>query len=223
MTDRTSRPSPPPYWARARSELAARDPVLARLVDEHPHEAVRGSGVAFRTLLNAIVGQQISVAAAAGIWGRLSASFEELTPAAIAAADPGMLRALGFSARKAEYALGVAEAFETRRVDPIGWPDMSDDHIRAELTAVRGVGPWTADMVLIFYAHRPDVLPLGDIGLVNAAARLYGWSDGEAAGAAAIRAARRERLRAHAEAWKPWRTVATWYVWCDLDEETVIY
>lgn len=210
--------TPPPYWQEACRDLARRDPVIARLIAEHPGEAVRGSGDPFRTLLNAIVGQQISVAAADGIWGRLTTAFPSLTPRAVAAADEAELREVGLSARKAEYAVAAASAFEDGRVAPGRWHTMSDDEIRAELTALRGVGPWTADMMLIFSAHRPDVLPLGDIGLVNAAARLYGWNR-EAPAAAALR----ERLREHAEAWRPWRTVGTWYVWCDLDEDTVIY
>lgn len=211
-------PPPPTYWDTARRDLAARDPVIARLIAEHPDESIRGSGDAFRTLMNAVVGQQISVAAAAGIWKRLTAAFDPLAPATVAGAAPDALRAVGLSARKAEYVVGIARAFETGAIDPRRWGGVSDEEIRGKLTAVRGIGPWTADMMLIFYAHRPDVLPLGDIGLVNAAARLYGWN-----GDATTREARRERLREHAERWRPWRTVATWYVWCDLDEETVVY
>ncbi|MFW6291575.1 MAG: DNA-3-methyladenine glycosylase family protein [Spirochaetota bacterium] len=210
--------APPPYWQDACRDLARRDPVIARLIREHPGEAVRGSGDPFRTLLNAIVGQQISVAAADGIWARLLEAFPRFTPRTIAAAEPARLREVGLSARKAEYAVGAATAFSDGRVDPGRWPGMSDDELRSELTALRGVGPWTADMMLIFSAHRPDVLPLGDIGLLNAAARLYGWT-----GDATTAAEKRRRLREHAETWQPWRTVGTWYVWCDLDEETVIY
>ncbi|MFW5884083.1 MAG: DNA-3-methyladenine glycosylase family protein [bacterium] len=210
--------APPPYWQDACRDLARRDPVIARLIREHPGEAVRGSGDPFRTLLNAIVGQQISVAAADGIWARLLEAFPRFTPRTIAAAEPARLREVGLSARKAEYAVGVARAFSDGRLDPRRWPAMEDAEIRSELSALRGVGPWTADMMLIFSAHRPDVLPLGDIGLLNAAARLYGWT-----GDATTAAEKRRRLREHAETWQPWRTVGTWYVWCDLDEETVIY
>jgi DNA-3-methyladenine glycosylase II len=210
---------PPRYWQRACRELAERDEVLARLIRTHASDVLRGSGDAFRTLVNAIVGQQISVAAAAGIWGRLTAAYPGVTPCELASASESDLRATGLSRRKAEYVRGVAEAFLDGTIDESVWNELTDDQIRETLTALRGVGPWTADMVLIFHARRADVLPLGDIGLVNASARLYGWDDGSANALPR----RRERLEVHAEAWRPWRTVATWFIWRDLDVEPVIY
>lgn len=206
----------PGYWDRACRNLSDGDPVLRRLIETHRKEVLRGSGDAFRTIVNAVVGQQISVAAAAGISGRLAEAFPDFAPESLAAADPSTLRAVGLSARKAEYITGIAEAFADGRLDPERWERLSDAEIRSSLTAHRGIGPWTADMMLIFHAHRPDVLPLGDLGLVNTAARLYGWED-EAP------VARRERLGSHAEKWRPWRTVATWFIWCDLDSDPVIY
>ncbi len=206
----------PDYWGRACRDLASGDQVLRRLIEAHRSEALRGSGDAFRTILNAVVGQQISVAAAAGIAGRLAEAVPELSAAAILGASPGRLREAGLSARKVEYILGIAEAFVDGRIDPATWKTLSDAEIHASLTTYRGIGPWTADMMLIFYAHRPDVLPLGDLGLVNTAARLYCWDDASAAD-------RREKLRALAETWRPWRTVATWFIWCDLDNDPVIY
>lgn len=249
----------PPYWDRACRELAARDPVLQRLIEAHRHEVLRGSGDGFRTLLNAVIGQQISVAAAAGIRRRFLEAFpgldaarlpgaEAAAPAggdsvvlseAIAEAEEDTLRRIGLSRRKTEYVRGIAAAFACGDLDPKRWPGLSDDEVRHRLTQLRGVGPWTADMVLIFHERRPDVLPLGDIGLVNAAARLYAWDEeapgeaqpgsnrGDAGRASASRTDvlhwKRERLRAHAELWRPWRTVATWYIWRDLDVEPVIY
>lgn len=206
----------PPYWERACRELSDGDPVLKPLIETHRKKVLRGSGDAFRTIVNAVVGQQISVAAAAGISGRLGEAFPDLTPGALAAADPSTLRSVGLSARKAEYIVGIAESFADGRLDPEKWEILSDPEIRASLTALRGIGPWTADMMLIFHAHRPDVLPLGDLGLVNSAARLYGWEHEEPVG-------RRELLESHAQKWRPWRTVATWFIWCDLDEDPVIY
>lgn len=227
---------PPPYWNRACRELSARDAVLERLIAAHRREVLRGSGDPFRTIMNAVVGQQISVAAAAGIWRRLLDAFPGLDPQAVAAAEAEALRAVGLSRRKVEYVRGIAAAFTDGSVDPREWEQMTDDEIRAALTSLRGVGPWTADMLLVFHIRRPDVLPLGDLGLVNAAARLYGWRDGAGpAGAAgqdpAAHTANRSRtyrelqrrLAEHAERWRPWRTVATWFIWRDLDAEPVIY
>ncbi len=220
-----------PYWERACRELTERDETLGALIAEHAGDRLRGSGDGFRTLLNAVVGQQISVAAAAGIWARLTEAFPAPSPAQLAAADPSELRELGLSWRKAEYVIGMAEAFVSGAVDPARWATYDDRAVRAELTELRGVGRWTADMILIFYLHRPDVLPLGDLGLVNAAARLYYAAGSDAVGSDAVGErgdrrslrARQSWLEAHAERWRPWRTVATWYIWRDLDAEPVVY
>ncbi|MFW6388210.1 MAG: DNA-3-methyladenine glycosylase family protein [bacterium] len=220
----TAKHSPAPqYWDRACRELTERDPVLAQLIESHRDDTLRGSGNAFRTLINAIVGQQISVAAAGGIWKRLVAAFPGLSSDALAGADTGELRAAGLSWRKAEYIKGIAQAFSAGRIDDTAWHEWGDDEIREQLTGLRGIGRWTADMVLIFHMQRPDVLPLGDIGLINAAADLYGWSIGSATSTAARLRALRERVSTQAERWRPWRTVATWYIWRDLDAEPVIY
>ena len=204
---------PIPWWQQACQELTDRDPVIAALISAHRDDRLCGSGDAFQTLLNAVVGQQISVAAADSIWGRLKTAFPGLAPQALAAAEQTALRAVGLSTQKAGYIRDIAGAFAVGAIDPAAWDQMADREVHEELTALRGVGPWTADMVLIFHLHRPDVLPLGDIGLVNAAARLFGWEQDR----------RSRRLREHAERWRPWRTVATWYIWRDLDAEPVVY
>ncbi|TVQ27744.1 MAG: DNA-3-methyladenine glycosylase 2 family protein [Spirochaetaceae bacterium] len=213
----------PSYWRAACQELAERDPVLAGLVETHGGDVLRGSGDAFRTMVNAVVGQQISVAAAEGIWKRLTAAFPEMSPRAFTAASLEELRATGLSWRKSEYIQGIAEAFTSGDLDDTVWSEWSDTEIHSQLTRLRGIGPWTADMVLIFHLQRPDILPLGDIGLVNAAANLYAWETDGAETNAAKLAARREQLAVHAETWRPWRTVATWFIWRDLDAEPVIY
>lgn len=205
------------YWDEASSALGARDRVLAGLIERHAGARLSGSGDAFTTLANAIVGQQISVPAAAGIWRRLSARYPRMRPADIQGAGLDELRACGLSGRKAEYLRGVASAFLRDDYSPESFDRLSDDEVRARLCALRGVGPWTAEMFMIFHLHRPDVLPLGDIGLHRAARCLYGWP-GEEAGPA-IRA----RLSELGESWRPWRTVAVWYLWRDLDVEPVVY
>lgn len=220
----TSNSAPrPAYWDEACRALAGCDPVLAELIHTHSADTLRGSGDAFQTLVNAIVGQQISVAAAAGIWKRLTQAYPGLPREALSTAELSDLRATGLSWRKAEYIRGIAEAFASGSIQDATWADRTDDEIRRELTSLRGVGPWTADMLLIFHMQRPDVLPLGDIGLVNAAAGLYRWNTDDAETAAQRLAARQAVLEAHAQQWRPWRTVATWFIWRDLDAEPVIY
>ena len=209
----------PRAWNRACRELAGRDKVMAELIERHPGDKLRGSGDGFRTLVNAIVGQQISVAAASAIWDRLRGQHQHLRPQDIALSSPEALRAIGLSRRKAEYLMEIARAFHQGELDPADWNTMSDEEIRSELMRLRGVGRWTADMVLIFHLYRPDVLPIGDLGLVNSAARLYG--NGSASGAPLRE--RQDWLRSYAEHWRPWRTVATWFIWLHLDADPVVY
>ena len=211
------KPPEPRYWPGACAELSGRDPVLGELITRHRGDVLTGSGDGFRTLVNAIVGQQISVSAAASIWRRLNTLLPDLSPHLVVGASHDELRSVGLSNRKAEYIAGIARAFADGSVDADAWRSMDDDQVRSQLTALRGVGPWTAEMVLIFHLHRPDVLPIGDIGLVNAAARIYGWTE------VTTLPERAARLGEYAERWRPWRTVATWYIWRDLDAEPVIY
>ncbi|NCN05714.1 MAG: DNA-3-methyladenine glycosylase 2 family protein [Spirochaetales bacterium] len=210
---------PPPFWHQACQYLTESDPALGELIQRHSGDLLVSHGDLFRTLINAIVGQQISVAAAAAIWGRLTSTYNPLTPEAMASADPLVLKTLGLSRQKIEYLQGIGRAFNDPAMDPIFWVHESDDKILTRLTSLRGVGPWTAQMVLIFSLVRPDVLPLGDIGLLRSAARVYGWAEEEKAGLPALR----QKLEPFAERWKPYRTVATWFLWRELDAEPVLY
>jgi 3-methyladenine DNA glycosylase/8-oxoguanine DNA glycosylase len=163
--------------------------------------------IPFGTLLRSIVGQQISVKAADSIWARFAVALPVLTPDAVLQTDAEALRCCGLSARKVEYMGDLARHFVEGRIQPGRWAAMSDAEIIAELTAVRGIGLWTAEMFLIFNQLRADVWPLDDIGLQKAVARHY--LSGE-------RPTRRQ-LADFGERWRPWRSVATWYLWRSLD------
>ncbi len=203
----------PRWWTGACNELAARDPLLARLVAAHPPLRLGSRGNAFQTLARSIVGQQISVKAAQSVWTRLSAACSEVAPAVVLAADTTTLRACGLSGRKVEYLQDLARHFESRAGGIDGWSGMEDEAILAELTAVRGVGVWTVQMFLIFHLARPDVLPMADLGLRRAIELAY--SRGRQTPPRQV--ARLSRL------WHPWRTVATWYLWRSLDPEPVLH
>jgi DNA-3-methyladenine glycosylase II len=203
----------PDDWTQALGHLGRTDPELAVLFGHYPGERVQSSGNAFRVLANAIVGQQISVKAAAAIFGRLTGLLGEWTPRAVGRVDDAALRTAGLSVRKAEYFRGLAAAFVDGTLDPARWDEESDAQVLKELTALRGIGRWTAEMFLIFHLQRPDVLPLDDIGLLQSAARQFGWEypfDPK-------------RLETRAQAWRPWRTVGVWYLWRNLDPQTVVY
>lgn len=205
--------TPPPYWNEAGAALAARDPVLGAIIARYPGMNLRSRGDAFQTLARAIVGQQISVKASETVWGRLVALVPAVHPAVLAAATPEALQGCGLSRRKVEYVQDLAEHFLDGRLDPARWDALGDETIIAELTAVRGIGRWTAEMFLIFNLLRPDVLPLDDIGLQKAIARHYAGGE----------PLPRARLREIAALWAPWRSVATWYLWRSLDPEPVEY
>ena len=202
----------PDYWGRAVNELTVADSTLASIIAQYPNVTLRSRGDAFATLARSITGQQISVKASETIWQRLLAQCP-VTPESIIMATPDALRGCGFSGRKVEYLQDLARQFIDGLVQPAHWTEMDDESVIVELCRVRGIGRWTAEMFLMFNLLRPDVLPLDDIGLQNAVARHY------AAGVALTRA----ELRMHAEGWRPWRSVATWYLWRSLDPQVVAY
>lgn len=167
----------------------------------------------FRTLARSIVGQQISVRAAQAVWDRFETACREVTPARVARMKEERLLACGLSRRKAEYVRDLAGHFRDGRVDPARWPALDDEAVIAELVSIRGVGRWTAEMLLIFNLMRPDVFPLDDLGLLKALGLAY--SDGGKVP--------RDLAIELSEPWRPWRSVATWYLWRSLDPVPVEY
>ena len=200
-------------WTLALEHLSHVEPTMVPLFQRFPRERIQTSGDPFQVLANAIVGQQISVTAAAAIFGRLTNLLGTWEPASVTRVSDEALRTAGLSVRKVQYFRGLAEAFSNGTCDPLRWETESDAQVMKELVALRGIGRWTAEMFLIFHLQRPDVLPLDDIGLLKSASQLFGWSypfDPKV-------------LEARAEAWRPWRTVAVWYLWRSLDPQPVVY
>ena len=204
---------PPEYWPRACHELAARDAVLQRLIASFPSSVLASRGQPFVTLVRSIVGQQISVKAADAVWSRFCETVPEISPMAVLDVDPASLRAVGLSLRKVEYVRHLAERFGSGHIQPDHWHEMDDRAIIDELVATRGIGVWTAEMLLIFNLMRADVFPLDDIGLQKAVALHY---------CAGVRPSRSE-LKTLGERWAPWRSVATWFLWRSLDPVPVEY
>ena len=203
----------PDYWLRAKRTLARRDPVLQAIMRAHPGISLQRRGEPFFTLARSIVGQQISVRAAQSVWDRLAAVAPDMTPAGVLQLEAAALRSCGLSARKVEYVRDLASRFLDGTLHGALWDSMGDEQIIAELVQVRGIGRWTVEMFLIFNLMRPDVLPLGDLGLQRAV-RLNYFSGGEASP---------KRIARLAENWAPWRSVATWYLWRSLDPVPVEY
>ena len=207
----------PGYWDDACRHLSRRDRVMKKLIPRFGEARLQSRGDAFTTLARSIVGQQISVKAAQSVWDRFAfaagGSGAALQPLAVKALAVEQLRGAGLSARKCEYLLDLAGHFGEGRVHEADWQAMDDEAIITELVAIRGIGRWTAEMFLIFHLMRPDVLPLDDLGL------LKGISVNYFSGEPVSRAEAREV----GEAWAPYRSVATWYIWRSLDPLPVDY
>ena len=207
----------PDYWDDACRHLSKRDRVMRKLIPQFGEGRLQSRGDAFTTLARSIVGQQISVKAAQSVWERFAALLPEashrLKPASVLALATADARGAGLSARKVEYLFDLAQHFESGSVHVRQWQQMDDEAIIEELVAIRGIGRWTAEMFLIFHLMRPNVLPLDDLGL------LKGISVNYFSGEPVSRAEAREV----GEAWAPYRSVATWYIWRSLDPLPVDY
>ena len=199
-------------------QLRRSDPVMSRLVDEHgpldEEQRRRGRPLEpYGALVRSIVGQQLSTKAARSIYERLTGLFggRTPTPAELLAADPEEVRSVGLSRPKVAYLRSLAEHVESGELELASLSELSDDEVSAQLTAVKGLGQWTADMFLIFHLGRPDVLPVGDLGIRRAVERAYDLPEIPDAA----------RLTEIGEPWRTNRSLASLYLWRSLDNEPV--
>ena len=196
-------------YARARRALMRRDPVIATLIRQYGECGLASAQRTdpFHALLHAIIAQQLSTKAAKTIEGRFSALLDgNPTPATVALVSDAQLRAVGFSGQKVKYVRDLCGRILDRslRLDTLNV--MTDDEVIQALTSVKGIGRWTAEMFLMFRLHRPDVLPVGDLGIVKAVQRAYKLRTLPSP----------ERLTKVGETWRPYRSVACWYLWASL-------
>jgi DNA-3-methyladenine glycosylase II len=197
-------------YARARHALMRRDPVIAALIRQYGDCGLASSQRTdpFHALLHAIIAQQLSSKAARTIEGRFSALFDgQPTPAAVAGASDEQLRSVGLSPQKLKYLRDLCERILDRSLNLETLTVMTDDEVIAALTSVKGIGRWTAEMFLMFRLHRPDVLPVGDLGIVKAVQRAYKLRSLPSP----------QRLTKIGETWRPYRSVACWYLWASLE------
>ena len=207
----TTRALSPSDYARARRALMRRDPVLGAAIKKIGPclMAERQRKDHLMALVGAIVSQQLSTKAAATIFGRLVALFpDHVIPgaAAIAALDDQTLRGVGLSGQKVGYLRDLCARIVDGRLVLDELDALQDEEVISRLVAVKGFGRWTAEMFLMFRLHRPDVLPVGDLGIVNAVQRLYGLH----------KRPDPKRLTKLGEPWRPYRSVACWYLWQTL-------
>lgn len=203
----------PEYWDEACKHLTRRDRVMKRLIPQFGEACLQSRGEAFTTLARSIVGQQISVKAAQSVWEKFAALPKRMTPANVLKLKVDDMRGAGLSARKIEYLVDLALHFDSGAIHVEAWRGMGDEDIIAELVGIRGIGRWTAEMFLIFHLMRPNVLPLDDATLLKGISLNY--FSGEPVS--------RAEAREVGDAWAPFRSVATWYIWRSLDPLAVAY
>ena len=202
------------FSTEAMEHLMAADPGMERIIGLHGpldlEERRRGRpDESYGALVRSITGQQLSVKAARTIYLRLCGLYGDRTPspAELIATDPDALRAVGLSYQKAAYLRDLAEKVEGGTLDLEHLPSLDDREVSEMLTAVKGLGQWTADMFMMFHLGRPDVLPVGDLGVRKAAELQYGLR----------KLPSPDRLRRLARPWRPYRTLACVYLWESLD------
>jgi DNA-3-methyladenine glycosylase II len=209
-----SRTTPVKASPKAVAALRAADPVMARLVDEHARVVRRDlrrerPGDAYGALLRSIVGQQLSTKAARTIYGRMTDLFDghAPTPRQLLAVDPERVRAAGLSYSKIAYLRDLAARVEDGALQLERLPELPDEEVSAQLTAIKGVGQWTADMFMMFHLGRPDILPVGDLGIRRAVQLEYRMR----------KPPDPKRLEKIAKPWRPYRTLACLFLWSSLD------
>lgn len=196
-----------PIWHEAQGHLAACDPVLCNLIDRHGSCSIGPNQDYFAILCESIISQQLAARAAAAIAGRFSEYYGgEVTPDRVAETAMETLRSLGLSNRKATYILDLAEKVLAGTITPKEFPALPDEAIIRQLVAVKGIGVWTVQMFLIFSLNRPDVLPTDDYGIRKALMLFYGLEN----------LPDKTTMEKLAEPWRPWRSVACWYLWRGL-------
>jgi DNA-3-methyladenine glycosylase II len=196
----------PTDWSAALAHLRAADPRLAPIIDHHGHPTIAPRKDPVQSLARAIVGQQLSGKAADTIWGRFVALYPKSkfpTPEVILATDDKQLRAVGLSGAKAAAIKDLARHVVEAKIVPAKLAKLDDAAVSAMLLPVRGIGPWSVDMFLMFFLARPDVLPVGDLGIRKGMQKHFGLRKLPEA----------KRMLELATPWRPYRTIASWYMW----------
>jgi len=199
-------------YARGRRLLARRDPVIRELIRKHGRCGLADAQHTdpFTALVHAIVSQQLSTKAAATIAARVDALLGGTpTPKAVGEVSDPQLRAAGLSGQKIGYMRDLCARIEDGSLPLDSLSTLDDAAVIDALTRVKGIGRWTAEMFLMFRLHRPDVLPVGDLGIVKAVQRAYGLR----------KAPDPRRLTRIGEPWRPFRSIACWYLWASLENK----
>ncbi|MDG1990765.1 MAG: DNA-3-methyladenine glycosylase 2 family protein [Dehalococcoidia bacterium] len=197
-------------WEYGIKYLTEVDNVLGDIIQKFPKSKIQFKNNAFKTLTQSIVGQQISIKAAASIWSRLETLLDgQITQQNIINIKETKLKKIGLSRQKISYLKDLSNS----NIESTSWNSLTDEEVINEITKIKGIGIWTAQMFLIFHLGRKNVLPLADIGLLNAIEKNYNIP-------ARTNLKSIEKI---SNRWIPWQTIATWYLWKSVDTVDVEY
>ena len=205
----------PDYWQESINYLINIDEKLAKVIKKHEKYTISTRVKAFETLLRSIVGQQISVKAAASVWLKLTNLIGIVEPNRVQSESFDNLRSCGLSKQKTQYILNISEHFITNNIlNNSYWQDRKYSQIYNELIAIKGIGPWTIEMFGMFYLLEKDIFPIKDVGIIRAMNQLYASKQNKL---------ELDQIIAISDTWRPYRTVACWFLWRSIDSEDVLY
>ena len=203
----------PAFWTTAKKELKKKDKKLGKIIDNYPKDFLFSKSDPFLTLARSIVGQQISVKAAQSVWTKLILKVGDVNPNQVYKIHSSSLKSVGLSRQKVLYLKNLSKAFINKELQVNLWNSMTDEEIIEDLIKIKGIGRWTAEMFLIFNLCRADIFPLDDLGMIKGICKIYNLNY----------PIKRDKLINIGNNWKPYRSVATWYLWRSLDPIPVEY
>ena len=203
----------PIFWEKAKKHIKLIDKKLGKIIDLYPNDFLYSKSDPFYTLARSIVGQQISVKAAHSVWNKLEKKCKKINAKKIKSTHYMSFKSCGLSKQKISYLKNLSDAFLNKKINPRMWSKKTDQEIINELILIKGIGRWTAEMYLIFSLCRPDVFPLDDIGMIRGLCKCYKLQY----------PINKDKLLKIGDKWKPYRSVATWYLWRSLDPIPVEY
>ena len=202
----------PSWWDKACNELSNNDAIMKNLINKFNDNKLSSIRNPFYSLCKSIVGQQVSVAAASAIWNRLENKYNIIDGICFKSSDLNQLKKIGLSERKAIYLINMSKMMRDFNTYSY-WSKLHDQDIYSALIKIKGIGPWSIKMFMIFCLNRPDVFSADDIGLLKAIGKNYFNN---------IRPTKDDAENFSLK-WKPWRTIASWYLWRSIDPEVVLY
>ena len=204
----------PDYWDKAKKYLKESDPVISKIICEQKNNTfLTCKNTGFQKFFKIVIGQQISIEAASSVERRIRKKIKALTPIKLINIADKDLRELGLSFRKIAYIKEIADIYINNSRFFLDIKLLSDNEAIKSLSSLYGIGPWSAEMFLIFQLNRQNILPIGDVGLINSVCKNYQIDKKDFL----IEISKQKQM------WEPYCTVATWYLWRDIDEDTVQY